>query len=94
VREGKFFVTGSSIKAADLVIEDASISTPHALMSVGSDGVFKVQDLMSERGLFVRSRDGGQYKREEGTVELKHGDWIRFGDVEFLVALVPTGSGR
>jgi pSer/pThr/pTyr-binding forkhead associated (FHA) protein len=94
LREGKFFVTGNSIKATDLVIEDASISTPHALMSVSGEGGFKVQDLMSERGLFVRSREGGQYRREEGTVEIKHGDWLRFGDVEFLVTIVPTGSGR
>jgi hypothetical protein len=63
-------------------------------MSVSGEGGFKVQDLMSERGLFVRSREGGQYRREEGTVEIKHGDWLRFGDVEFLVTIVPTGSGR
>jgi hypothetical protein len=94
LREGKFFVTGSSIKATDLVIEDASISTPHALMSVSGESGLKIQDLMSERGLFVRSREGGQYRREEGTVELKHGDWVRFGDVEFLVTVVPSGSGR
>ncbi len=94
LREGKFFVTGSSIKTTDLVIEDPSISTPHALMSVSGDAGLKVQDLMSERGLFVRSREGGQYRREEGTVEIKHGDWLRFGDVEFLVTIVPTGSGR
>jgi hypothetical protein len=94
VREGKFFVTGNSIKTTDLVIEDPSISTPHALMSVSSESGFKVQDLMSDRGLFVRSREGGQYRREEGTIELKHGDWIRFGDVEFLIVIVPTGSGK
>ncbi len=97
LREGKFFVTGSSIKTTDLVIEDASISTPHALMSISAEGGLKVQDLMSERGLFVRAREGGQggqYRREEGTVELKHGDWVRFGDVEFLVTIVPTGVGR
>jgi len=94
LREGKCFITGNSIRATDLVIEDSSISTPHALMSISGEAGLKVQDLMSERGLFVRSRDGGQYRREDGTLELKHGDWIRFGDVEFLVTLVPTGTRK
>ena len=44
---------------------------------------------MSERGTFVRSEGDAQYRREEAVIEVKHGDWIRFGDVEFLVALVP-----
>jgi pSer/pThr/pTyr-binding forkhead associated (FHA) protein len=92
LREGKFFVTGSSIRGSDLVIEDPSISTPHALMSVSADHGLLLQDLMSERGIFVRSGDRGQYKREDGAVELKHGDWVRFGDVEFLLTVVPGGS--
>ena len=91
LRQGKFFVTGSSIRGTDLVIEDASISTPHALMSVSADHGLLIQDLMSERGVFVRPGDRGQYKREDGVVELKHGDWVRFGDVEFLVTVVPSG---
>lgn len=91
LREGKFFVTGSSIRPTDLVIEDPSISTPHALMSVSADNGLLIQDLMSERGLFVRAGERGQYKREDGAVEVKHGDWVRFGDVEFLVTVVPAG---
>ncbi len=91
LREGKFFVTGSSIRSTDLVIEDASISTPHALMSVSADHGLLIQDLMSERGVFVRVGERGQYKREDGVVDLKHGDWVRFGDVEFLVTVVPSG---
>ncbi len=91
LREGKFFVTGSSIRGTDLVIEDASISTPHALLSISADHGMLIQDLMSERGVFVRVGERGHYKREEGVVELKHGDWVRFGEVEFLVTVVPTG---
>ena len=37
----------------------------------------------------MRSEGDAQYRREEAVIEVKHGDWIRFGDVEFLVALVP-----
>ncbi len=94
LREGKFFVTGSSIRATDLILEDPSISTPHALMAVSAEGGLVIQDLMSDRGVFVRSSGGGGYRREEGTVHVAHGDWIRFGDVEFLVIAVPQGSTR
>ena len=92
LREGKFFVTGTSIRGTDLVVEDPSISTPHALMSVSSDNGLMIQDLMSDRGVFVRSGDRGQYQREDGPVEVRHGDWVRFGDVEFLVTVVPSGN--
>jgi hypothetical protein len=51
-----------------------------------------MQDLMSDRGVFMRSGDRGQYRREDGVIELKHGDWIRFGDVEFLLTVVPGGK--
>ena len=92
LREGKFFITGSSIRGTDLVIEDPSISTPHALMSVSSEHGLLLQDLMSERGVFVRIGERGQYKREDGVVQLKHGEWVRFGDVEFLLTVVPGGD--
>lgn len=92
LREGKFFITGSSIRGTDLVIEDPSISTPHALMSVSAEHGLLMQDLMSDRGVFMRSGDRGQYRREDGVIELKHGDWIRFGDVEFLLTVVPGGK--
>jgi pSer/pThr/pTyr-binding forkhead associated (FHA) protein len=88
LRSGRFFVTGTSIRGSDLILEDQSISTPHALMSINEKG-FLLQDLMSERGTFVRSRGEAQYRKEEGIIEVQHGDWIRFGDVEFLVTIVP-----
>lgn len=92
LREGKFFVTATSIRGTDLVVEDPSISTPHALMSVSADNGLMIQDLMSDRGIFVRSGDRGQYQREDGPIEVRHGDWVRFGDVEFLVTVVPSGK--
>ncbi len=92
LREGKFFVTGTSIRGTDLVVEDPSISTPHALMSVSGDNGLMIQDLMSDRGVFHRTGDRGQYQREDGVFHLEHGDWVRFGDVEFLVTIVPSNK--
>jgi hypothetical protein len=88
LREGKFFVTASSLKQSDLIIEDSSISTPHALISVSVEGGMQVQDLMSDRGVFVRRRGDDTYRREADVARVEHGDWLRFGDVEFLVSLI------
>lgn len=88
LREGKFFVTRSSLKETDLILDDESVSTPHSMVAIGSDLGIQIQDLMSERGVFVRRRNGDTYHREYDRVELQHGDWVRFGDVEFLVSLI------
>lgn len=88
LREGKFFVTASSLKSSDLILEDSSVSTPHALCVVSTDTGFQVQDLMSDRGVFVRRRGADSYQREYEIVSVEHGDWVRFGDVEFLVSLI------
>ncbi|MCB0328883.1 MAG: FHA domain-containing protein [Bdellovibrionales bacterium] len=94
LREGKFFVTSSSLKDNDLVLDSPSISTPHALVAVSAERGLVVQDLMSDRGVFLRTSDEDTYRKEEETVRLEHGDWIRFGDEEFLVSLIPTPPRR
>lgn len=91
LREGKFFVTAKSIKENDLVLDDRSVSTPHALIGCGRDGTLTVQDLMSDRGVFVRRRGSNQYRQEEEQIPVEHGDWLRFGDLEFLVVVIPAG---
>ena len=88
LREGKFFVTASSLKGRDLVINDKSVSTPHALVTVSAASGVQLQDLMSDRGVFARKRGRDTYQREESTIRAEHGDWVRFGDVEFLVTLI------
>lgn len=89
LREGKTLVTRSSLKNGDLVIDAPSISTPHAILIMGAETGFFIQDLISERGVWVRKRDEDTYHQEDNSVELSHGDWVRFGDVEFLVSLIP-----
>jgi pSer/pThr/pTyr-binding forkhead associated (FHA) protein len=88
IREGKFFVSGKSVKPSDMVIDDRTISSPHALLTVGPATGVLVQDLMSERGVHVRRKGMDTYKREEESVAVTHGDWLRFGDVEFLISLI------
>ncbi|MCI5066147.1 FHA domain-containing protein [bacterium] len=94
LREGKFFVTGSSLKKNDLVLKNSSVSTPHALVSISVDRGLLVQDLMSENGVFLLGANDDNYQREEETVRLEHGDSVRFGDEEFLVSLLPVPRRR
>jgi hypothetical protein len=88
LREGKFFVSRSSLKGSDLIIDDNSISTPHALFGVSASAGVKLQDLMSDRGVFVRKKGSDAYQRMLESVKLEHGDWVRFGDVEFQLAIL------
>lgn len=94
LRDGKFFVSRSSLKGTDLILDDESISTPHALVGVNVNDGLMIQDLMSDRGVFVRRRTADTYQRVLESTKIEHGDWIRFGDVEFLVAIISVSSGR
>ncbi len=89
IREGKVFITSAALKGNDLILEDESISTPHCMLAVSAQSGFQVQDLMSERGVFLRRRGAETYKREYEAFMVAHGDWLRFGDVEFLVSIIP-----
>jgi hypothetical protein len=90
LREGKFFVSHTPLKANDFVLNHPSVSTPHALMTLSDEYGLLVQDLMSETGVFVRREGDAIYRKEEEAVILGHGDWIRFGEEEFLVTLIPS----
>jgi hypothetical protein len=88
LREGKFFVTRSSLKENDLIIGDESVSTPHAMITVSIDTGLQVQDLMSASGFYVKKRGSETFQREYYTTVVEHGDSVRFGAVEYLVSLV------
>ena len=94
LREGRFFVSSTQLRATDLVLEDDTISTPHAMFTIDEDSGILVQDLKSERGVFVRTADATAYQRQYDTVVLEHGDWVRFGDLEFLVSVIAHGGAR
>ncbi|NLF24983.1 MAG: FHA domain-containing protein [Deltaproteobacteria bacterium] len=89
LREGKFFISRTSLKNNDMLVDHESISTPHAMVVVDPEHGLRIQDLMSERGIFLRKRASETYQREEDVLVADNGDWVRLGDVEFLVSLVP-----
>ena len=75
IREGKFFVTASSLKDNDLVINHPSISTPHALFNAVEGKPLMVQDLVSEEGVFVITGKSGKksdFKKIENPTNPKY----------------------
>jgi hypothetical protein len=55
---------------------------------VSIDTGLVVQDLLSDQGVHLRRRGSTEWLREQHAVNLEHGDFVRFGNVEFVVALV------
>lgn len=88
MREGKFFITASGLKANDFVVNEPSISTPHAIVQVSKETGIRVQDLMSDTGVHIKKKGTSEFQREEGAISCSTGDVIRFGDVEFVVTIV------
>lgn len=90
IREGKFFVTAKSLKPNDLIIEDESVSTPHAMITVSHELGFQIQDLMSEHGLYIKKHGSKKYEVIDDIEVVENGDWVRFGNVEFMIVIMPS----
>jgi len=92
LREGRFFISGTNINNSVIVLEDESVSTPHALISVSAtNGVF-AQDLISKGGVYLKRVGEGSFQLQEFNFQVKTGDWIKFGNVEFLFVQIPNGN--
>lgn len=92
LRSGRYFITRNKIKGHDILIDDESISTPHAMLILDSESGVQIQDLLSEEGVYVRRAAAQDYEQVEDLEVLENGDWVRFGNVEYLLVLVPAGA--
>ncbi len=88
VREGKFFITKDPLKDFDFIIDDESISTPHALVTVSNTNGIMIQDLMSDAGIYLKQKGRNEYEQRSTPFKVNQGDWIKFGNVEYLVSLI------
>ncbi|MFN8391711.1 MAG: FHA domain-containing protein [Bdellovibrionota bacterium] len=88
LRGGKFFVGRQQLREHDLILTDPSISTPHCIVTVSAEGVV-VQDVMSERGTHLKKSGTDAYVPIGNPVSVEHGDWLKLGEYEVLVCLVP-----
>lgn len=92
IRAGQFFVARTRLRPTDLVLEHDSVSVPQCLIQANDGRGLIVQDLMSERGTFVRRNGENSYVQCFEPVVVTHGDWVRFGSYELLVCTIPTKS--
>ena len=98
IRAGRFFVGSERVKSTDLVIDHDTISAPHCLISASREGGMRVQDLMSEQGTYVKKSGKKNYVQPTEAVELEHGDYVKLGEYEVMVCIIPaagklTGNG-
>lgn len=92
LRSGRFFVSSERVRESDMLISDSSLSTPHCMMKASEDEGLIVQDLMSAHGTFVRRSGEKSYSQYSEAIEVFHGDWIRFGNYEVMVCLLPLSK--
>lgn len=90
IRSGQFFIGRERLREADIVIAHETLSTPHVLVKAGIARGIIVQDLMSEHGTLVKRSGESSYKQYAEPVEVHHGDWLRLGEHEVLVCIVPS----
>lgn len=89
LRAGKFFVGRQKLRPNDMVFENPTISTPHCVLTANGPDGLHVQDLMSERGTQFRRANEQRMQVVQGVVTLHHGDWLKLGEYEVMVCLVP-----
>lgn len=86
LRTGKLLLTSSHIRDQnELVIEDPSVSVPHAMLHVG-DSRIRVFDLVSEQGTSIERN--GKLERVENFADLNDRDYLILGNVRLLVVLI------
>lgn len=94
LRAGRFFVSSEQVKPDDLVLNDSSISVPHCIFKATKEDGFKVQDLMSENGTWIKKAGESDYKELVEAQPVEHGDHLRLGDFEVLVCLIPKDKKK
>lgn len=92
LRAGKFFIGRQSLRPNDLVLDQNGISTPHCMVTASTAAGLHVQDLMSEKGTCYKKVGEREYKPLHQAVLLGHGDWLKLGDYEVMICLVPSSS--
>lgn len=92
VRSGRFFLGRQKLRGSDMVIADSTVSTPHCLITSSAQDGITIQDLMSEQGTFVKRARTNNYVPVQQVITLEHGDWVRFGQYEVMVCLVPYSA--
>lgn len=89
LRAGRFFIGHEKLRESDYTIVHSSISTPHCMVHVSIQGGMIIQDLMSEGGTFIKEPNDSTYRQIAETRRVPHGSWLKLGEYEVLVSILP-----
>jgi hypothetical protein len=91
LRSGRLIVTSEMPSGGNfLFLEDATVSSMHAIVRIGEDGAIQILDQLSEHGTNITRINGGEEVNLSGDkANVEHGDEVAFGDRKFTVCLLP-----
>jgi hypothetical protein len=49
---------------------------------------------MSDRGVWVKRKGQEGFQRVTDAVKIEHGDWLRLGEIEFMVCLITAPGAK
>ncbi len=90
IRAGRTLVSSEDSEGErTLTLEADDICSPHSAMRASSTHRVMVQDVFSTHGTFVTRGGSRNEEKVSGPIEVKHGDWLRFGqNVKYQVCLI------
>lgn len=94
LRTGRFMVTQERLRSTDMLVNHASVSTPHCMLKAVAGRGIEIQDLMSENGTYVKKAGEQSYAKHSDPVVVTSGDSVKFGSYEVLICLVPSRKSR
>lgn len=91
VREGRSIVSSKLVEQSDiLLVDDDSVSNPHAVIKADKKGNIMLLDQLSESGsAVIRAGTAAEIDAVGTAIELRQGDIIRFGARYFIFCAVP-----
>lgn len=83
IRAGRTIIGGEELDGERVItVTDASVSNPHSAFRASTKHRILVQDIFSENGTYLQRNGAGEEEKITSPIELRHGDWIRFGKAD------------
>lgn len=81
IRLGRTLISAENgIQARCITIPNGELSSPHSAVNATAKHRVFIQDIFSEQGTYVTRSSKEESESVEGPVELRHGDWLKFGE--------------
>ncbi|MBX7145091.1 MAG: FHA domain-containing protein [Oligoflexia bacterium] len=90
LRAGRSLLSSEQNRSANVImVDETSVSAPHAALSASVRHRLMLQDIFSGSGTYLTRSNSDKEIAVNGPIEVEHGDWIRVGDsTRFQVCLI------